>query len=122
MRLVVAIGIAACALALAPASSAQPVAATAMGGDTRCLLAMVALSNSSNPSDQAFGQVGTVYFMGRIAGRDPGFDFGRLRSMATTMEAKSAQADLRQSCGPMFEKSMQQLTDALAGSAVATPH
>ncbi|HKR90044.1 MAG TPA: hypothetical protein VJS38_17895 [Phenylobacterium sp.] len=119
MRLLVAVGIA--AFALAPASWAQPVGATA-AGDSRCLLAMVALSNSTNPSDQAFGQVGTVYFMGRIAGRDPGFDFGRLRSMAATMDARSAQTDLRQSCGPMFEKSMHQLTDALAGSAVATPH
>ena len=119
MRLVLAIGIA--ALALAPDCWAQPIGATAAAGDTRCLLAMVALSNSTNPSDQAFGQVGTVYFMGRIAGRDPGFDFVRLRAMAATMDARSAQADLRQSCGPMFEKSMQQLTDALAGSAVATP-
>lgn len=118
MRLVVAVGIA--LSALVPSASAQPIAATA-GSDARCLLAMVALSNSANPSDQALGQVGTVYFMGRIAGRDPGFDFGRLRSMATGMDVKSAQSDLRQSCGPMFEKSMQQLTDALAGSPVATP-
>jgi hypothetical protein len=108
-------------LAFATSSPAKPVGLAATGGDERCLLAMVALSNSTDPNEQAFGQVGTVYFMGRIAAQDPGFDFAQLRAMAATMDAKSAEADLRQNCGPMFQKSMAQLTDALAGSALPSP-
>lgn len=110
------------ALALAAASSARSSTLEAEGGDARCLLAMVALSNSTDPNDQAYGQVGTVYFMGRIAARDPGFDFARLRAMAQTMDAKAVHADLQQSCGPMFQKSMAQLADALAGATVTAPH
>jgi hypothetical protein len=60
--------------------------------------------------------------MGRIAGRDPRFDFARLRAMAGSMDAKAAHADLQQSCTPKFQKSMAQLTDALAGAPMAAPH
>jgi hypothetical protein len=119
MRLLVALSV---SFALAAASSpARSAALAAEGADARCLLAMVALSNSTNPNDQAYGQVGVVYFMGRIAARDPGFDFASLRALAGTMDAKSVHADLQQSCSPMFQKSMAQLADALAGAAVAAP-
>lgn len=120
MRLVITT-CAAAALAFVTAASAQSAAPGETGGDARCLLAMVALTTSTSPSDQAYGEVGTVYFMGRIAARDPGFDFAQLRSLAATIDAKSALADLRQTCSPAFQKSMAQLTDALVGSPLASP-
>lgn len=113
MRLLASIGFAA-ALTLGPVAQAQPSSTSPTMADARCLLAMVALSNSDDPNQQRMGQGGAIYFMGRIAGRDPNFDFATLRSMATTLDLKAAQADLQQHCGPMFNKSMQQVADALA--------
>jgi hypothetical protein len=119
MRLVAATLIT--ALTFVTASAARPLTSAATGGDARCLVAMVALLSSTSPSDQAYGQAGTVYFTGRIAARDPGFDFGLLRTMAASMDAKTAHADLQQNCSPMFQKSMAQLTDVLAGSPLMSP-
>lgn len=118
MRLLASIGFAA-ALTLGPVAQAQPSSTSPTMADARCLLAMVALSNSDDPNQQRMGQGGAIYFMGRIAGRDPNFDFATLRSMATTLDLKAAQADLQQHCGPMFNKSMQQVADALASPAGA---
>lgn len=118
MRLLASIGFAA-ALTFSAAAQAQPSSTSPTMADARCLLAMVALSNADDPNQQRMGQGGAIYFMGRIAGRDPNFDFATLRSMATTLDLKTAQADLQQRCGPMFNKSMQQVGDALAPPAGA---
>jgi hypothetical protein len=40
--------------------------------DVRCILGMIALMR--NPQTQAAGGAGTLYFAGRIEGRDPNFD------------------------------------------------
>jgi hypothetical protein len=101
--------------AVATVASAQPVAAPLTSDDARCLLAMVALSNSDDPNSKGFGEGGIIYFVGRIAATDPKFDLGRLRSIAATMDPESVQADLAH-CGPMFQASMEQLADALAGA------
>lgn len=109
-------------LVIAAAASAQPIAPAAEA-DARCLLAMVALSNTSDPNQQRVGESGVVYFTGRIAGRDPNFDFGSLKALAAKMDLQAAQTDLQQHCGPMLNQSMQQVGAALAppSSADAAP-
>ena len=99
--------------AIATSAEAQPFRTAPTMADARCLLAMVALSNSSDPSQQHLGEGGVIYFTGRLAAQNPKFDFASLRSLAATMDARSAQTDLQRRCGPMLEKSMQQLQTAL---------
>jgi hypothetical protein len=101
----------------ATAAHAQTPAASPTTEDARCLLAMVALTHSSDQNAQRLGQGGIVYFAGRLAGREPSFDFARLKTIAKTLDAKAVQADLQQRCGPAFNKTMQQLETALAPPA-----
>jgi hypothetical protein len=107
------------------AAGAQPSITWPMLDDARCLLAMVALSNSNDPNAQRFAQGGIIYFTGRIAGRDPTFDLARLKSLAATMDLQSAQTDLQERCGPIFERSLQQLdavfAPSVSGSGPASP-
>jgi|WetSurMetagenome_2_1015567.scaffolds.fasta_scaffold112557_2 hypothetical protein len=112
----------AAALTLASAAYAQPVAApSATTADANCLLEMVALSNSNDPDQQRLGQNGVFYFAGRVAARDPSFDFAGLKAMASKLNMQTAQADLQQHCAPMFEKSMSQVAAALAPPASTAP-
>jgi hypothetical protein len=115
------ISLLAATMGFATAAQAQTAAPSPTMADARCLLAMVALTNSSDANAQRLGQGGVIYFAGRIAGRDPAFDFARLKALAATMDAKSAQTDLQQHCGPLFNKSMQQLDTALSPPAAAAP-
>ena len=107
--------------ALVSAVQAQPAAPSPTTEDARCLLAMVALSNSTDANQQRIGQSGAVFFAGRIMGREPTFAFTRLKAIAATMNAQTAQTDLQQRCGPLFNKSMKDLESALAPPASAAP-
>jgi hypothetical protein len=109
-------GFATAAHAQPPAPAASPTVA-----DERCLLAMVALTHATDANAQRLGEGGVVYFTGRISARDPAFDFARLKTLAATMDPKTIQTDLQQHCGPLFNKSMQQLEAALAPPPGATP-
>jgi hypothetical protein len=120
MRRLAAMCLAGAFALVSAAAEAQPSATSPTMEDARCLLAMVALSNSTDANQQRIGQTGAVYFAGRIAARDPSFAFSRLKSIATTMDAKTAQTDLQQRCGPELNKSMQDLQTALAPPASAT--
>lgn len=120
MRLLAA-SLFAATLASGAAAQAQPSAASPTTQDARCLLAMVALSNVDDPNAQRLAQGGIIYFTGRIAAREPNFDFARLKTLADTMDMKAAQTDLQQHCAPMFKKSMQQVEAALAPPAAASP-
>jgi hypothetical protein len=96
-----------------------PVASTALA-DERCLLEMVALTNSGNDQNvKGFGQAGIIYFTGRLA-HDPNFDFGRLKALIGTLDVKEVQSDLQQHCAPAFEKSMQQMQSAIAPPKAAS--
>lgn len=119
MRLLAWIGLVS-ALTFGSPAEGQSSSAASMA-DARCLLEMVLLSNSDDANQQRMGQGGAIYFIGRIAGRDPNFNFATLKSMAATLDLKAAQADLAQNCGPMFNKSMQQVGDALAPPDAGEP-
>ncbi|HKR89151.1 MAG TPA: hypothetical protein VJS38_13350 [Phenylobacterium sp.] len=121
MRLLLAAGLIGATLASAGTAQAQPAGASATTDDARCLLAMVALSNVEDQNAQHLAQGGIVYFTGRIAGREPNYDFARLKALANTMDMKAAQTDLQQRCVPMFKASMQKVEAALAAPAGATP-
>jgi len=101
--------------AVASVASAQPAAPSA--DDAKCLLDMVALSNSSTPEAQRAGQEGVLFFVGRISANDPGFDFARLKAMSQNMNAQTAQSELQQKCGPLFERYMKQFATALGAPA-----
>src|SRR5579862_274726 len=101
MRLLAAMCLAG-TFALVTAAEAQPAAPSPTTDDARCLLAMVALSNSTDANQQRIGQSGAVFFAGRLKARDPNFSFARLKTIATTMTAQTAQTDLQQRCGPLF--------------------
>jgi hypothetical protein len=104
------------AAAVAATASAQPAAAPPTE-EAKCLLDMVALSNSSTPEAERAGEDGVMFFVGRISARDPGFDFTRLKAMASSMNAQVAQSELQQKCGPMVQRYMQQFETALASPA-----
>jgi hypothetical protein len=78
---------------------------------------MVALSNSSTPESQRLGQEGVLFFVGRISAHDPGFDFASLKAMSQNMSTQTAQSELQQKCGPMFQRYMKQLEAALSPPA-----
>ena len=119
MRIFAASLLATSLLAAATAAQAQTSAASPVMADARCLLAMVALTHSSDANAQRMGQGGAIFFAGRIQGRDPSFDFARLKTIAATMDMKTAQTDLQQHCGPAFNKSIKDLDTALAPPAAA---
>lgn len=121
MRVLFAAGLIGATLASAATAQAQPAGASATTDDARCLLAMVALSNVEDQNAQHLAQGGIVYFTGRIAGREPNYDFGRLKALANTMDMKTAQNDLQQRCVPMFKASMQKVEAALAAPPAAAP-
>ena len=114
--------LASCAVTLAwgAAAAAQP-AASPSTDDSKCLLEMVALSNSTDPKMQQLGREGVFFFTGRITGREPNFNFASLQTMARGMNPQTAQTDLQQRCGPMFQKYIQQLQAALQPPAGAQP-
>lgn len=120
MRLLL-VTLAAAAFAGVTAAQAQPSTASPTMADERCLLGMVLLSNTNDPNQQRLGSAGVAYFTGRIAAREPNFDFGRLKSLAASIDPQSVQTDLQQHCGPMFAKSMQQVGAALAPPASNSP-
>jgi hypothetical protein len=81
-------------------------------GDARCLLVMVALSHAKNPAAARGGQVGVVFFSGRISARAPGYNYAQLRSIAAHMTAKQVQSEL-QRCGPVLGGTLTQVRSAL---------
>lgn len=91
--------------------------------DERCLLAMIALSNASDQNASRMGQSGVFFFAGRLKGRDPNFDFNKLKAVSATMNAQTAQNELQQHCGPIVSTSIQQLQTALTppGGQAAPP-
>lgn len=117
MRLFLPLVCAAAALtpAVAAAQAASPVTQ-----DARCLLTMVALSNSSDQQASHLGQLGVVYFAGRVTAREPNYNFAQLKTLAKSMTAEIAQTELRR-CGPLVESSLQGIQTALAPPAGAKP-
>ena len=111
-----------CLAALAPAAALAQAPAAAPESDERCLLEMIALSNASDQNASQMGRTGVLFFAGRLKGRDPNFDFARLKPMIGSMNAQTAQSDLQQRCGPMVSTALQQLQTALGPPpGAATP-
>lgn len=71
---------AAAALSLAAAAPAFAAPAASVSAQTRqdvvCIAVFaIAAGKATDPKDQAFAGMGVLYFMGRIEGRDPSYDF-----------------------------------------------
>lgn len=119
MRLILPLVCAAAAL-IPAAAAAQGAASSPATADARCLLAMVALSNSTDQNASRMGQMGVFYFAGRVKAHEPNYDFARLKPIAAAMTQQTAQTEV-QRCGAMVESSMQQLQTALAPPPGAKP-
>lgn len=113
------------AVSLALAAQAAPAlaqqAASPEATDERCILAMIALSNSTDQTASRMGQSGVFFFAGRLKGRDPNFDFNKLKAVSATMNADSAKTDLQQRCGPLVSTAIQQLQGALTPPGSQAP-
>ena len=108
-----ALGASAAAQAQTPPATPPP---TPEVSDERCLLVMIALSNADDETASRMGKTGALFFAGRLKGRDPNFDFAKLKSVAATMNAQTAQDDLQKRCGPIVTGALQQLETALGGA------
>lgn len=63
------------------------VAADENDDDLKCLVVSMALVQSGNPDDQSVGMLSTLYWLGRLDGRDPKFDVGaRAKAAADGMK------------------------------------
>jgi hypothetical protein len=101
----------------AGSASAQPLSApnySASLSDARCLLAMVALTHAKNPAAARTGSAGVLFFTGRLSAGASGYDFSRLRLIASGLDPKQVQAELQQRCVPLFSRTMAQVQSALA--------
>lgn len=108
--------------ALAPAAAlAQPATVTA---DARCLLAMAAFSSSAaDPRQKELGQLGVVFYAGRITRIDPAYDFPvELRRLEPGMDLKAIQAEAKR-CGPPVVQMLQKVSASFPHKAPppATP-
>ena len=108
---------------LANAAAAAP-AESGVTADARCLMTMAALSSAQDATAARSGQIGTVFFAGRIKAREPSFDFTtRLKALATTMTGDVLQNELKR-CGPQVQAAMGQLDaafQALSPAPAQTP-
>lgn len=100
-------------IALAPfATAIAAPAATGAANDARCLMAMAAISGSTDANQSRLGQVGVIYFAGRVKAQDPSFDFAtKLKPIADSMN-RDAIGQEAQRCGPILANTMRELDNA----------
>ncbi|CAN7385875.1 hypothetical protein LJR219_002350 [Phenylobacterium sp. LjRoot219] len=99
--------------AFAPfAAVAAAPAAGGATGDARCLMTMAAISGSQDANQARLGQVGVVYFAGRVKAQDPSFDFAtRLKPIADAMNRDAINQEV-QRCGPLLTNTLRELDNA----------
>jgi hypothetical protein len=62
------------ALLLACGCWVSPALADEQSDDIKCLAASIELSGSQDPDDQSIGMLSTMFWLGRLDGRDPSLD------------------------------------------------
>jgi hypothetical protein len=71
--------------------------------DLKCMVAISAAQSDAKPEDQAGMEAGTMYFAGKLNGRDPRFDYAAaVGASAAALDAMNMQAEL-QRCGAELE-------------------
>jgi len=109
--------------ALAPLAAAAAPAAGGGGAasDARCLMTMAAISGSQDTNQARLGQVGVIYFAGRVKAQDPTFDFAaRLKPIADTLNREAINAEA-QRCGPILTNTLKELDAAQKSFPAAKP-
>jgi hypothetical protein len=109
-RSVVILAAAAAALA-APAARAQNAEAAA--ADSRCLVAMVALSSNARSAQAlVIAKFGVAYYAGRVRTEDPTFDLAKdLKRISAELTPPMLQAEAAR-CGPPVLQMLQQISAA----------
>ena len=101
---------------LAAAALSPPVAA-----DARCIALMNFMIAKGTPAQQSAARAGTIYFVGKLKGRQPGIDVAAvLRTAAddATRSKMNAQAEVKR-CGEEVSAAADSLRPA--GAPAATP-
>ena len=103
-------------LALCAGFALSPLAAVAapggVTGDVRCLMAMAAMSGSQDANQSRLGQIGVVYFAGRVKAQDPSYDFAaRLKPVAVSMTRENIVEEAKR-CGPNLTATLRELDAA----------
>lgn len=99
-------------LALAPLAAVAAPAAGGAASDARCLMTMAAISGSQDANQARLGQVGVVFFAGRVKVQDPSFDFAtKLKPIADTMNRDAINQEA-QRCGPILTNTLRELDNA----------
>jgi hypothetical protein len=91
------------ALAAAASLAGGAHAQTAQLADLKCMVAISAAQSDAKPEDQAGMEAGTMYFAGKLNGRDPRFDYAAaVGAAAQALDAMNMRAEL-QRCGAELE-------------------
>lgn len=91
--------------------------------DARCLAAFGMLVNQSDETVQRAGQLGAVYFYGKLLGRNPGIDLRTAIEAAAKAVGPNAKAELTR-CGSELDRAgttMQAVGSAMAPEPALTP-
>jgi len=98
--------------ALAPLAAVAAPAAGGAASDARCLMTMAAISGSQDANQARLGQVGVIFFAGRVKAQDPSFDFAtKLKPIADSLNRESINAEA-QRCGPILTNTLRELDTA----------
>jgi len=107
--------------ALAPLAAAAAPAAGGAASDARCLMTMAAISGSQDAAQARLGQVGVIYFAGRVKAQDPSFDFAtKLKPIADSLTRDTINAEA-QRCGPLLTNTLRELDTAQKSFPAAKP-
>ena len=89
--------------------------------DARCVFLYGFFGSRGTPAQANQAKIGTMYFVGKVRGRNPNIDFGKLLA-ATADEAKRANINA-QIDGARCEREFQAAAVALtSGAAAAAPN
>lgn len=106
---------------LAPLAAVAAPAATGAASDARCLMTMAAISGSQDADQARLGQVGVIFFAGRVKAQDPNFDFAtKLKPIADSLNRETINAEA-QRCGPLLTNTLRELDTAQKAFPAAKP-
>lgn len=69
--------------------AASPALSPSDLSDARCVFLFGYFGARGNPAQEAQAKLGTMYFLGKLRGRNPSADFGKLLAAATADAKKS---------------------------------
>jgi hypothetical protein len=110
----------AAATALAAAAPVRAAEDTGAASDFRCMVAAIALYQSTNPQVKDAGMMASLYYLGRLDGRTPNVDLeAGLKQQFERMSAQELQAEAVR-CGGALQARGKAVTEIGARLKAAT--